>query len=223
MNQYEPEKFLRKFVSLQVEKEKQLDNTNLENKADKGYSRQLDPEEKFNRYWNQALKTNGEDYLKRLTINDLVEMKKAISNINNLITLKVTLGFIDEICRLGIVNNEQAERMRKEVDEQHPNTNGFDVQDEECRIIAEIKCNIPVGEKSFGAAQKNALKKDLQGLRNGKTKGDVDNVDSYYKFMVIQDVSNARMAMKELYGDDCVKLVDKNIDTDHIYIVYIKL
>ena len=187
------------------------------------YSRQLDLEEKFNSYWNKALKTNGEDYLKRLTTNDLVEMKKAISNINNLITLRVTLGFIDEICRLGIVNNEQAERMRKEVDEQHPNTNGFDVQDKECRIIAEIKCNIPVGEKSFGAAQKIALKKDLQGLRNGKTKGDIDNVNNYYKFMVIQDVSKARIAMKELYGDDCVELVDKNIDTDHIYIVYISL
>ena len=195
----------------------------MENKADIGYSRQLDLEEKFNRYWNQALKTNDVDYLKRLTINDLVEMKKAISNINNLITLKITLGFIDEICRLGIVNNEQAERMRKEVDEQHPNTNGFDVQDKECRIIAEIKCNIPVGEKSFGAAQKNALKKDLQGLRNGKTKGDIDNVGNYYKFMVIQDVSNARLAMKELYGNDCVELVDKNIDTEHIYIIYIKL
>lgn len=187
------------------------------------YSRRLDLEEKFNSYWNKALKTNGEDYLKRLTTNDLVEMKKAISNINNLITLRVTLGFIDEICRMDIVHNEQAERMRKEVDEQHPNTNGFDVQDKECRIIAEIKCNIPVGEKSFGAAQKNALKKDLQGLRNGKTKGDIDNVDNYYKFMVIQDVSKARIAMKELYGNDCVELVDKNIDTDHIYIVYISL
>ena len=161
--------------------------------------------------------------MKRLTINDLVEMKKAISNINNLITLRVTLGFVDEICRLDIVNNDQAERIKKEVDEQHPNTNGFDVQDRDCRIIAEIKCNIPVGEKSFGAAQKNALKKDLQGLRHGKTKGDIDNVADYYKFMVIQDVPKARIAMKELYGNDCVELTDKHIDTKHIYIVYIKL
>ncbi|MCR4620248.1 MAG: hypothetical protein K5633_06120 [Paludibacteraceae bacterium] len=195
----------------------------MEDKADKGYSRQLELEEKFNRYWNQALKTNGENYLKRLTTNDLVDMKKAISNINNLITLRVTLGFIDEICRLGIVNNEQAERIKREVNEQHPNTNGFDVQDRDCRIIAEIKCNIPVGEKSFGAAQKNALKKDLQGLRNGKTKGDIDNVDDYYKFMVIQDVPKARIAMKELYGNDCIELTDKHIDTNHIYIVYISL
>ena len=41
--------------------------------------------------------------------------------------------------------------------------------------------------------------------------------------MVIQDVSKARIAMIELYGDDCVELIDKHIDTDHIYIVYIKL
>ena len=66
----------------------------MENKADIGYSRQLDLEEKFNRYWNQALKTNGEDYLKRLTTDDLVELKKAVSNINNLVTLRVTYGFI---------------------------------------------------------------------------------------------------------------------------------
>lgn len=195
----------------------------MENKADKGYSRQIDLEEKFNRYWNQALKTKGENYLKRLTINDLVEMKKAISNINNLITIRVTFSFIDEICRLGIVNIEQAERMKKEVNEQHPNTNGFDVQNRECRIIAEIKCNIPVGEKSFGAAQKNALKKDLQGLRNGKAKGGIDDVKNYYKFMVIQDVPKARIAMRELYGSDCIELTDKHIDTNHIYIVYISL
>ena len=71
--------------------------------------------------------------------------------------------------------------------------------------------------------KKNALKKDLQGLRNGKTKGDIDNVDDYYKFMVIQDVPKARIAMKELYGSDCVELTDKHIDTNHIYIVYISL
>lgn len=195
----------------------------MENKADIGYSRQLDLEEKFNCYWNQALKTNGVDYLKRLTINDLVEMKKAISNINNLITLRVTLSFVDEICRLGIVNNEQAERIKKEVNEQHPNTNGFDVQDDKCEIIAEVKCNIPVGEKSFGAAQKNALKKDLEGLRLGKTKGGIDNPDDYYKFMVIQDVPRAREAMKELIVENRVELKDKHIDKNHIYIVYIKL
>ena len=37
------------------------------NKADIEYSRELDLKEKFNLFWTKALKTNGEDYLKRLT------------------------------------------------------------------------------------------------------------------------------------------------------------
>lgn len=188
------------------------------------YSRQLDIQEKFNHFWNQALKTKNENYLSKLTNEDLIGLKKAIANTNNLLTLKVTLGFIDRLHSLGIIDSNQADRIKKNVDGQHPNTNGFDVQDTECGIIAEVKCNIPVGEKSFGAAQKNALKKDLQGLRNGKTKGGIVNTDDYYKFMVVLDVDGVRDAMKKLCGDDrCIELVDKNIDTNHIYIVYIKI
>ena len=205
------------------------------NKADIEYSRELDLEEKFNLFWNKALKTNGEDYLSRLTNNDLVEMKKAISKINNLITLRVTLAFIDKLCRRGIINSKQADNIKKDVQRAHPNTNGFDVRypnpnrkDEYdgLNLIAEVKCNIPVGETSFGAAQKNALKKDLQGLRWDKAqKAGIDPKD-YYKFMVIQDVPNAREAMEEFIVGDCVKLDEKKIDEidkKHIYIVYVKV
>lgn len=208
----------------------------MENKADKGYSRQLDLEEKFNRYWNQALKTNGEDYLKRLTINDLVEMKKAISNINNLITLKVTLAFIDEICRLGIIDSVQAGKIREKVDEQHPNTNGFDVccekEKDGINLIAEVKCNIPVGGDEFGAAQRNGIIKDLDGIWEGKGKFDKNYTDRCDKFMVLlemQDSNKVKDAMHNLlenniqYKDICVNLESNNIDTKHIYIVYIQL
>ena len=188
------------------------------------YSRQLDIQEKFNHFWNQALKTKNENYLSKLTNEDLIGLKKAIANTNNLLTLKVTLGFIDRLHSMGIIDSNQADRIKRNVDGQHPNTIGFDVQDTESGIIAEVKCNIPVGEKSFGAAQKNALKKDLQGLRNGKAKGGIVNTDDYYKFMVVLDVDGVRDAMKKLCGDDrCIELVDKNIDTNHIYIVYIKI
>ena len=63
-------------------------------KADEDYKRRQDLEEKFNRFWNKALKTTDVDYLKRLTTDDLVELKKAVSNINNLVTLRVTYGFL---------------------------------------------------------------------------------------------------------------------------------
>lgn len=208
----------------------------METKADKGYTRQFDLEEKFNRYWNQALKTNGVDYLKRLTINDLVEMKKAISNINNLITLKVTLAFIDEICRLGIIDSAQAGKIREGVDKQHPNTNGFDVccekEKDGINLIAEVKCNIPVGEDEFGAAQRNGIIKDLKGMMGEKKNHDKYHTSDCYKFMVLlelQDGNEVKYAMENLlehnkqYKDICVNLESNDIDTKHIYCVYIKL
>jgi len=187
------------------------------------YSRQNDLTNNFNQFWNKALKTVNKDYLEILTTDDPVELKKAVSNINNLMTLRVTLGFIDKLSSLGIINREQAISIRKSVDAQHPNTNGYDVFDEECKIIAEVKCNIPVEKNRFGAAQENAIKKDLHGLWHGKNKGGINNTDDYYKFMVIQDVALAREAMKAICDDLCVELTDNNIDTNHIYIVYIKL
>ena len=187
------------------------------------YSRQLDIQEKFNHFWNQALKTKNENYLSKLTNEDLIGLKKAIANTNNLLTLKVTLGFIDRLHSMGIIDSNQADRIKRNVDGQHPNTIGFDVQDTESGIIAEVKCNIPVGEKSFGAAQKNALKKDLQGLRNGKAKGGIVNTDDYYKFMVVLDVDGVRDAMKKLCGDDYRELADNQIGKQNVYIAYIDL
>ena len=208
----------------------------MENKADIGYSRQLDLKEKFNRYWNQALKTNGEDYLTRLTTEDLVEMKKAISNINNLITLKVTLAFIDVICRLGIIDSAQAKTITEKVDKQHPNTNGFDVccnkEDDGIDLVAEIKCNIPVGGYEFGAAQMNGIITDLEGMWEGKGKFEKNYTNRCDKFMVLlemQDGNEVKYAMENLlehnkqYKDICVNLESNDIDTKHIYCVYIKL
>ena len=214
------------------------------NKADIEYSRELDLEEKFNLFWNQALKTNGEDYLKRLTSNDLIEMKKAVSNINNLITLRVTMAFIDEICRLGIINSKQADNMKKDVKGAHPNTNGFDVhypnpkredENDGLKLIAEVKCNIPVGGDKFGAAQRNEILKDLKGLRKGKGKYDENYTKPCKKFMVLlelQDGEEVKEAMNNLrehnneYKDKCVDLDGiniENIDENHIYIVYVNI
>ncbi|MBQ9253294.1 MAG: hypothetical protein IJ180_11430 [Bacteroidales bacterium] len=78
----------------------------------KEYSRWEDLTKKFNQYWNQSLKTDNEDYFKRLDIADIISMKSLFSNINNLITLEVTNKFIDYICKLGVINSEQADKIK---------------------------------------------------------------------------------------------------------------
>jgi hypothetical protein len=58
----------------------------------------------------------------------------------------------------------------EKVNSQNSNANGFDIYypSEEIKIIAEIKCNIPINKKSsFGAAQRNGILKDIESLLYG--------------------------------------------------------
>ena len=179
----------------------------------------------FNEFWNRALKTSGENYFGRLTSEDFIGLKKAISCINNILTLKATLQFIDRIRKCRIINRGQAAKMRDAVEQQHPNTTGFDVKfdDGTTRIIAEVKCSIPVNGDKFGSRQKTSILTDLTGLENGKKKGDVKNLSAYYKFMVILDVCNAREAMKNLMQDKFIELKGNNVDTHHVFVVFVNV
>ena len=91
------------------------------------------------------------------------------------------------------------------------------------KLIAEVKCNIPVKPHEFGAAQKNGILKDLKGLKEGKRSFDGENTDNYYKFMVVLDVEGVRDAIKKLCGNECMELVNNQIDKHHIYISFIEL
>ena len=77
----------------------------------------------------------------------------------------------------------------------NPNTNGYDIFIEPYQnykgIIAEVKCNIPVGKNNYGAAQLAGIQNDINGLKNpqNKTKRPekMASSDKLYKFMVLFD------------------------------------
>jgi hypothetical protein len=52
--------------------------------------------------------------------------------------------------------------------------------------LAEVKCNKPFLENSFGSAQKNGIIKDINGLLYGKAKEKI-NTNEYLKFLVVYD------------------------------------
>lgn len=187
------------------------------------YSRDSDLSSRFNRLWNDILHTTGVDYLSNLTTSDLTELKLAISNINNIITHRVSLAFVEELGRWGIISNEQVNSIKHSIDVQHPNSNGYDIQNEGSKILAEVKCNIPVLHHRFGSAQCAAIRTDLNGLRHGKPKG-LRDTSNYRKFLVLHDIPGVQEAMNDLCRteDDCVFWDgDTPIDTKHIYIVFI--
>ena len=155
--------------------------------------------DEFNGFWKQCL-GRDEDYYSRLTLDGFVRLKRALGNINNIVTLKTTLSFIDCLLAEKIVLLPQAAEMRRRVKETSANANGFDVcysgGPDGLPLIAEVKCNIPVKKDRFGAAQEAGIRKDIEALLQGKRKMGVTDVSGYYKFMAVLDMAEADMGLQ---------------------------
>lgn len=147
-----------------------------------------DLQKRINEYFRKI--TNQDiDYFSKLNSEDLIGLKKSLSDINNLLTLNITNNAADWICSYFKIDNINAAKIRREIDETKPNTRGYDIQvSEPYKIIAEVKCISPVnnGEK-FGSAQWDAIMDDCRKLKNGKSSFK-DSVSQYYKFLFLSDL-----------------------------------
>ena len=181
---------------------------------------------------------------KETTAEKFVSLKKALSNINNIVTLKITNLFIEKLCGDEFISNVQKDEMIENSNKQKANANGYDVEypdpkkksneENPINILAEVKCNIPVGDKQFGSAQKAGILKDIEGLLNGEKKLKSEaKVGSYFKFMVFMDYEdenqnhNVRNSVETLLKNTSyknnVKYYDGKcqLDNDHVYIIFI--
>ena len=142
------------------------------------YNRKDDLSSAFNSFWQEALNSK-EDYYSKLTLKEFVNLKKAITNINNIITMLVTESFVKTLHKDGVISTPQQSEMLEQLFETHANTNGFDVEYSagQMKIVAEVKCNIPVNENSFGAAQENSIMEDVDHLFHSKKKSNLTSED----------------------------------------------
>ena len=192
----------------------------------------------FNSFWGEVL--GAKNLYSRLTIKDFLRLKNALNNINNIITLKTTLRFPEMISGPLSIDPEE---MRKEINKQNANENGFDVcfESGETKILAEVKTNLPSKKGVFNGHQKDEIINDLRSLLKGKVKGKdkIDDTSDYFKFMVLLDNGNVKDAMKQLLGMKSKKqkvlevkkvikdnrIVDYSpnvpLTTEKIYLVYI--
>lgn len=199
-------------------------------------SRYTELKEKFNAYWQKALSTN-EDLFAKMSIEDLVGLKKAVSNVNNILTLQTTNAFIKMLREDNQINGQHFADLIKDVDSVHANTNGFDVESKnpDFKFVAEVKCNIPVEENAFGAAQEEGIVKDIKALLESKTTSKVskEEIQDYYKFMVLLDIERVQESAKRLMCKLAkrknnpipnIELYSLNIplQKDVVYIVFIK-
>ena len=158
-------------------------------------SREENLKTSFNQFLCNKLHLEEKDYYNQLSTEDFLDLKFLLSDINNIVTLKLTLKFIDFIAELFSLSNETKEQIITNIQSINPNSNGFDVEiSNPVKIIAEVKGNIPINNGIvFGSAQKNGILKDFESLRFGKSKSSI-NTQDYYKFFVLPDIEKTRKA-----------------------------
>lgn len=129
------------------------------------------------------------DFYKTLSQEDLFELKTVLSDINNLLTLRLTLTATHWLCTAFNITDEEKAEIMNEIDSVKPNTNGFDIKinNHNHKIVAEVKCVVPSsnGNKYLGA-QQNGILDDAIKLKNGRNQ--ISEISDYFKFIFVLNV-----------------------------------
>ena len=134
-----------------------------------------------------VLTGNFSNFTKNFTTKDYLRLKSTLSDVNNVLTLKLTLSFVDTLCEKFDLSEETKLDWKTKIDAIGPNTKGFDINVENpIKILAEVKC-ITTENNRFSAIQKKNLFIDAHKLKYKEC-----NIDQseYYKFIVILDSGN---------------------------------
>lgn len=164
-----------------------------------GYNRESVLRERLNLFFVDKFSLPNHDYYSLLDTKGILELKAVLSDINNILTMKTTLSFIDWVSErmgLDIVAKEEAVSIAMDA---KPNSNGYDAYlGYPVAYVAEVKCNVPInGGSVYGSAQRKGIEKDLDGLLKGKRKAHI-MPQKCLKFFVFLDLPQVREANKHL-------------------------
>jgi hypothetical protein len=194
------------------------------------YNREAFLRERLNTFLTRELGLPVSDYYDRLSVEALLSLKSVLADINNILTVKLTLHFISWLVSSFQLGEADALRIRETVLATKPSANGFDVHvPSPIKAIAEVKCNVPINKgNKYGSAQRTGIEEDVTALLQGKSKMQVDPAD-YLKFMVFLDRPAIRSATDHLLRTSKVckdrLLVAPAASTldrrDVVYVVYV--
>ncbi|MGO2373330.1 MAG: hypothetical protein ACTH5C_13340 [Pseudoalteromonas prydzensis] len=196
------------------------------------YKREDFLRDRFNAFLVESFDLPDQDYYSSLTAEGFIGLKSALSNINNILTLKVTLSFADWLADHYRLDDSARSELQSIVMEAKPNSNGYDVWlGYPVTFVGEVKCNIPINNGSiYGSAQRHGIEKDIAGLLNGKSKASI-NPESCPKYLAFLDIPQIRAANEHLLrvSDVCRNHLvfvegEKELSrTDIVYGVYVSI
>lgn len=147
----------------------------------------------------RIVKTKSLD--ENITINELLNLKSVLSNINNILTLLATLAIAKRLIKIFPFNNDQKKQLLFDIENKKANSNGFDIQvDTPKKILVEVKCNVPLTSQKLGQAQINGILEDARKLRMESFRRRKIKIDTsgYIKIIAIVN-SNPESFDKILY------------------------
>jgi hypothetical protein len=163
--------------------------------ANENYDRETALQSRLNRFLISDLDLPTADYYSHLDLDGFLKLKSVLSDINNILTLRVSLAFSRWVSAALGLEKSAEDKMENQVLTTKPSANGFDIElSDPMKIIAEVKCNIPINRGSvYGSAQKDGIAKDIDSLISGKSKS-LTNPKQCLKFMVFLDKPEVRTA-----------------------------
>jgi hypothetical protein len=152
-----------------------------------------------------------------LSQEELVKLKMALSDVNNVLTLRTTLSFTSWLSNFFELTSDEEAKLHKNINATKPNTNGFDIElNDRLKIIAEIKCIVPINEGSYyGAAQRNAILDDAINLKEGKRV--IRHTSDFIKIIGLMDLGQKtdEAIEKLLIPSSVIRTQDKNRISRH--------
>jgi hypothetical protein len=136
----------------------------------------------------QSFTSSDTDYFEELTLEELVALKLALSDVNNVLTLKTTLSCSEWLSSFFGLDSSEKDEIDRQVNSVKPNTNGFDIEvDGKHKIIVEIKGIVPINDGDYyGAAQRNSILDDAIKLKSGKKV--IRDTSKFYKIIGLIDL-----------------------------------
>ncbi|WP_395734208.1 hypothetical protein [Prosthecobacter sp.] len=209
------------------------------------FSRKEYLHDNFNEIIVRALDLQPADYLGRLSLDGLMDLKAITSNIHAVITLKLTFALVDWLQTHLKVTPEQAHALNDSADATKPFVSGFDIDSNDPNLVAEVKGNIPVkGGYAFEAAQLKGLTDDVRQMfglpPNGKfaermsvrSKIHRPNLGSALKFLGVFDSVRVRAAIakwmetfRKAHAGRKVELAEgvESYEPDTVYVVFLAI
>lgn len=94
---------------------------------DAAYRRDADLHRRINAFLCKAFHLPERDYFGEMDLGSLLELKSVLSDINNTLTMRLTLRFVDWAAKTLQMDQAALMRLRNDVLNTKPSSNGYDV------------------------------------------------------------------------------------------------